>query len=109
MRVIEGKLLGTGLSVGIVASRFNELITSRLLDGAKDVLLRHDVSHNAIDVFWVPGAWELPLTVKEIALMGKYDAIIQSNCPTDSVPIPAVRYLVRTLILKEWYPTFRLP
>ena len=76
MRVIEGKLLGTGLSVGIVASRFNELITSRLLDGAKDVLLRHDVSHNAIDVFWVPGAWELPLTVKEIALMGKYDAII---------------------------------
>ena len=76
MRVMEGKLLGTGLSVGIVASRFNELITSRLLDGAKDVLLRHDVSHNAIDVFWVPGAWELPLTVKEIALMGKYDAII---------------------------------
>ena len=46
MRVMEGKLLGTGLSVGIVASRFNELITSRLLDGAKDVLLRHDVSHN---------------------------------------------------------------
>lgn len=76
MRVIEGKLIGTGLKVGIVVSRFNELISNKLLEGAKDLLLRHDVSHNSIDVYWVPGAWELPLIAKELALSGKYDAII---------------------------------
>ena len=76
MRTIEGKLVGTGLRMAIVVSRFNELISSKLLDGAKDMLLRHDVSHNAIDVCWVPGAWELPLVAKELALMGKHDAII---------------------------------
>ena len=76
MKVTEGKLLGTGLSVAIVASRFNELITSRLIDGAKDSLMRHDVSGNSIEIFWVPGAWELPLIAQELALTGKYDAII---------------------------------
>ena len=76
MKVTEGKLIGTGLNVAIVASRFNELITSRLIDGAKDALMRHDVSGNSIEIFWVPGAWELPLIAKEIALTGKYDAII---------------------------------
>jgi len=76
MKITEGKLIGTGLKVAIVASRFNELVTSRLIDGAKDTLLRHDVSHNSIDVYWVPGAWELPLIAKEIALTGRYDAII---------------------------------
>ena len=76
MRTVEGKLVGTGLSVAIVVSRFNELVSSKLLEGAKDALLRHDVSHNAIEVYWVPGAWELPLVCKELALSGKYDAII---------------------------------
>ncbi|MBR1601888.1 MAG: 6,7-dimethyl-8-ribityllumazine synthase [Synergistaceae bacterium] len=76
MRVIEGKLLGTGLRVAITASRFNELVVNKLIEGAKDILLRHDVSHNNIDVYWVPGAWELPLVTKEVALSGKYDAII---------------------------------
>ncbi|MDR1733114.1 MAG: 6,7-dimethyl-8-ribityllumazine synthase [Synergistaceae bacterium] len=76
MRVIEGKLIGTGLSVAIVVSRFNELISNKLLEGAKDVLIRHDVSHRDIDIYWVPGAWELPLASKEVALSGKYDAII---------------------------------
>ncbi|MBQ9419798.1 MAG: 6,7-dimethyl-8-ribityllumazine synthase [Synergistaceae bacterium] len=76
MKVTEGKLIGTGLRVAIVASRFNELVTSRLIDGAKDTLMRHDVSGNSIDVYWVPGAWELPLVAKEIALKGTYDAII---------------------------------
>lgn len=76
MKITEGKLIGTGLKVAIVASRFNELVTSRLIEGAKDTLLRHDVSHNSIDVYWVPGAFELPLIAKEIALTGKYDAII---------------------------------
>ena len=76
MRTIEGKLLGTGLSVAIVVSRFNDLISEKLLDGARDALLRHDVSHQAVEVFRVPGAWELPLAAKELALSGKYDAII---------------------------------
>ncbi len=76
MRTIEGKLIGTGLRVGIVVSRFNELVSNKLLEGAKDSLLRHDVAHNDIDVYWVPGAWELPLIAKELALSGKYDAII---------------------------------
>ena len=76
MRVFEGKLIGTGLSVAIVVSRFNELISNKLLEGAKDALVRHDVSHQNIDVYWTPGAWELPLIAKELALGGKYDAII---------------------------------
>jgi 6,7-dimethyl-8-ribityllumazine synthase len=76
MRVFEGKLIGTGLSVAIVVSRFNELISNKLLEGAKDALLRHDVSHQNIEICWVPGAWELPLAAKEFALSGKYDAII---------------------------------
>ncbi|MDR1915406.1 MAG: 6,7-dimethyl-8-ribityllumazine synthase [Synergistaceae bacterium] len=76
MRTIEGSLIGSGLRFAIVASRFNELITGRLLDGAVDVLTRHDVRHQDIEVYWVPGAWELPLIAKEIALAGKHDAII---------------------------------
>ena len=76
MKITEGKLIGTGLKIAIVASRFNELVTSRLIEGAKDTLMRHDVSHNSIDIYWVPGAFELPLAAKEIALSGKYDAII---------------------------------
>ena len=76
MKVTEGKLIGTGLNIAIVASRFNDLVTSRLIDGAKDALMRHDVSGSAIEVYWVPGAWELPLIAKELALSGKYDAII---------------------------------
>ncbi|MBR6900844.1 MAG: 6,7-dimethyl-8-ribityllumazine synthase [Synergistaceae bacterium] len=76
MKITEGKLIGTGLKIAIVASRFNDLVTSRLIEGAKDTLMRHDVSGNSIDIFWVPGAWELPLIAKEIALTGKYDAII---------------------------------
>ena len=76
MKITEGQLIGTGLNIGIVASRFNELVTSRLIDGAKDALIRHDVSASAIDIFWAPGAWELPLVAQELALTGKYDAII---------------------------------
>ena len=76
MKITEGKLIGTGLKFAIVASRFNELVTARLIEGAQDTLLRHDVSRNSIDVYRVPGAFELPLVAKEIALTGKYDAII---------------------------------
>lgn len=76
MRVIEGKLTGAGLRFCIVVSRFNRFFSEKLLEGAKDALLRHDVSHHGIDVVWVPGAWEIPLIAKEASLSGKYDAII---------------------------------
>lgn len=76
MRVIEGKLTGAGLRFCIVVSRFNSFFSEKLLEGAKDALLRHDVSHHGIDIVWVPGAWEIPLIAKEAALSGKYDAII---------------------------------
>lgn len=76
MRVIQGNMIGSGLRFAIIASRFNELISSKLVDGAKDALTRHDVRHQDIDVFWTPGAWEQPLAAKEIALSGKYDAIV---------------------------------
>lgn len=76
MRVYEGKLIGTGLRIGIVISRFNEFITNKLLSGALDVLGRHDVSDENIEIAWVPGAFELPLVAKRMAESGKYDAVI---------------------------------
>jgi 6,7-dimethyl-8-ribityllumazine synthase len=76
MKTVEGVLIGSGLRFALVASRFNALITSRLLDGAVDALTRHDVKHQDMEVYWVPGAWELPLITKELALSGKYDAIV---------------------------------
>ena len=76
MKTIEGALIGSGLRFALIASRFNELISSRLLDGAIDVLTRHDVRHQDIEVYRVPGAWEIPLIAKELALTGKYDAIV---------------------------------
>ena len=72
----EGKLLGEGLRFGIVASRFNELIVSRLLSGALDALQRHGVSKDQIETAWVPGGFELPLVAKKMAESGKYDAVI---------------------------------
>ncbi len=76
MKITEGRLIGTGLNIAVIASRFNELAASRLLDGTKDTLMRHDVSGSAIDIYRVPGALELPLIAQELALTGKYDAII---------------------------------
>ena len=76
VRTVQGTLIGSGLRFAIIASRFNELITGKLLDGAVDILTRHDVRRQDIDIYWVPGAWELPLIAKEIAIAGKYDAIV---------------------------------
>jgi 6,7-dimethyl-8-ribityllumazine synthase len=76
VKVVEGKLIGTGLSIAIAVSRFNELISGKLLEGAKDALLRHDVPHQGIDGFWAPGAWEMPLLLRELALSGRHDAVI---------------------------------
>ena len=76
MNVIEGKLLAEGQRVGIVAGRFNELITGKLLDGALDAFRRHGGEENDVDVAWVPGAFEIPLAAKKMADSGKYDAVI---------------------------------
>jgi 6,7-dimethyl-8-ribityllumazine synthase len=72
----EGDLIGTGLSVGICVSRFNELLSSRLVSGATDALTRHGVAEDAIDVAWVPGAFELPLAAQKMARSGRYDVVL---------------------------------
>ena len=76
MKTVNGNLIGSGLRFALAISRFNELITGKLLEGALDCLTRHDVRRQDIEAYWVPGAWELPLIVKELALSGKYDAIV---------------------------------
>ncbi|MBN8200080.1 MULTISPECIES: 6,7-dimethyl-8-ribityllumazine synthase [Bacillaceae] len=75
-KVIEGHLVGTGLKMAIVVSRFNEFITGKLLSGAEDALKRHGVSEEDVTVVWVPGAFEIPLAAKKLSQSGKYDAVI---------------------------------
>lgn len=72
----EGNLVGEGLKIGIVVARFNGLITTRLLDGAKDALKRHGVKEEDVSLAFVPGAFELPLVAKKMAMSQKYDAVI---------------------------------
>ena len=72
----EGILIGKGLKFAVVVSRFNELITSRLLEGAKDGLIRHGVEEGEIDVAWTPGCLEIPLVARKLAETKKYDAIL---------------------------------
>ena len=76
MKKFEGKFNGKGVKIGIVAGRFNEFITSKLVGGAVDVLKRNDVNEEDIDIAWVPGAFEIPLITKKMAESKKYDAII---------------------------------
>ncbi|ROR30504.1 6,7-dimethyl-8-ribityllumazine synthase [Mobilisporobacter senegalensis] len=76
MKVYEGNLVAKNIRIGIIASRFNEFITSKLLSGAMDGLKRHGVNENEIDVAWVPGAFEIPLIASKMANGGKYDAVI---------------------------------
>ncbi len=76
MKTYEGKLVSKDTRIGIVVARFNEFITSKLLGGAVDTLKRHDVSEGAIDIAWVPGAFEIPLIASKMANSGKYDAVI---------------------------------
>ncbi|MCI1935473.1 MAG: 6,7-dimethyl-8-ribityllumazine synthase [Bifidobacteriaceae bacterium] len=76
MTTIQGRLDGTGLKVGIVVSRFNDFITSRLLEGALNELQRLGVAEGDCDVLWVPGAFEIPLAAKKMAASGRYDGLI---------------------------------
>lgn len=76
MNILEGKVVAEGMKVGIVVARFNEFITSKLLSGAIDGLVRHDVNEDDVDVAWVPGAFEIPLVASKMAKSRKYDAVI---------------------------------
>ncbi|MGN0136030.1 6,7-dimethyl-8-ribityllumazine synthase [Anaerotignum sp.] len=76
MHKIEGNLIANGMKFGVVAARFNEFIVSKLIGGAEDALLRHGADGDDITLAWVPGAFEIPTAAKQMALSGKYDAII---------------------------------
>ena len=76
MKTIEGNLSAAGQKIGIVAARFNEFITSKLLSGAEDSFIRHGGNGDDLDVAWVPGAFEIPVIAKKMAQSGKYDAIV---------------------------------
>ena len=75
-KTYEGQLIAKGLKFGIVAGRFNEFITTRLLDGALDALKRHGADESEIEIAWVPGSFEIPLAALKMALSKKYDAVI---------------------------------
>jgi 6,7-dimethyl-8-ribityllumazine synthase len=76
MESFEGSLVGDGLRIAIVASRFNDLITRRLLDGALDTLRRSGVADGDVAVAWVPGAVEIPVAAGRLAASGRYDAVV---------------------------------
>ena len=76
MKTFEGNLIAQGLKIGIIAARFNEFITSKLVGGAIDGLHRHGVIENDIELTWVPGAFEIPLVAQKMALSKRYDAVI---------------------------------
>ncbi len=76
MKTIEGKLVSKGYKFALIVSRFNEFICKKLLDGAIDCLLRHEVLDDDISVIWVPGAYEIPLVAQEVAKSQKYDAVV---------------------------------
>lgn len=76
MKTYEGKLIAKGLKFGIVVSRFNDFLSTRILDGALDALKRHDASDENIEIAWVPGSFEMPLIARKMVESGKYDGVI---------------------------------
>ena len=76
MKVLEGKLTAEGLRIGIVAARFNEFITNKLVSGAIDALTRHGALEDNMTMAWVPGAFEIPLAAQKMANSGNFDAVI---------------------------------
>ena len=74
--IVEGKLTGKGLKIGIVVSRFNEFISSKLLEGALDCLRRHEVKDDDITIAWVPGSWEMPVVAQRMAQNCSFDVLI---------------------------------
>ena len=80
MKIISGQLKADGKKFAIVASRFNEFITNKLIGGAQDMLTRHGAADGDISVFWVPGAFEIPAVAKKISESKKFDAVICLGC-----------------------------
>ena len=80
MTTYQGQFIGNGLHIAIVVSRWNDIITQRLLDGAHDTLARHGVQPADVDVAWVPGSFELPIVAKKFAESGRYHAVIALGC-----------------------------
>lgn len=76
MKLYEGKLIADGLKFGIVAARFNEFITNKLVGGSLDALRRHGASEDDLEIAWVPGAFEIPFVAQKMALSKRYDAVI---------------------------------
>lgn len=76
MATFEGRLSGEGLSIAVVVARFNELVTRALLTGAEDGLTRHGVEPEGVDVAWVPGSFEIPVTARKLAESGRYQAVV---------------------------------
>lgn len=76
MPEFSGSPAGAGRRIGIAVSRFNEIVTQKLVDGALDALTRHGVALDDVDVYWVPGAWELPVLVRRLLSAGRYDAVV---------------------------------
>lgn len=76
MKTLEGKLTAENMKIAIVVARFNEFITSKLLSGCIDCLIRHEAADEDLTVAWVPGAFEIPMAAKKLAESGKYDAVI---------------------------------
>ena len=75
-KTYEGNLLGKGLKIGVVVSRFNEFFSQKLLEGAQDALLRHGVNDTDIEIAWTPGSYEIPLIAQKMAASKKYNAVI---------------------------------
>mgnify|MGYP002675175562 FL=1 len=76
MKTLEGKLTAKNMKIAIIVARFNEFITSKLLSGCIDCLIRHEAADEDLTVAWVPGAFEIPMAAKKLAESGKYDAVI---------------------------------
>ncbi len=79
-QIYEGKLVAAGLRFGIVVSRWNSFITERMLDGARDALVRHGADADQVDVARVPGTWEIPVAARRMVNAGRYDAVIGIGC-----------------------------
>jgi len=77
---IKGILTARGKKIGLVVSRFNEIVSGKLLDGAREALFQHEADEKLIDIIWVPGSFEIPLTLKKLVEGGKYDGLIALGC-----------------------------
>jgi 6,7-dimethyl-8-ribityllumazine synthase len=110
VRVITGKLDASGMKFGLIVSRFNSIVTERLKDGALDALCRHGAQEEDIDVVLVPGAFDIPLFAKKLAVTGKYDAliclgaVIKGETPHDEYIASAMTQGIREIMLTSGLP-----